>query len=187
MLDISLKWEKSLNQDFEEIIEKKDKAVTAGLKIVLSDFVTSLQSHVQEDVYNAYAPKKYVRTNEMINPENMQGSVKENVLSFNYEFSTEMTNANHGNYYENSDDVIRAIQDGKNYPWGVKIEPRLFWDKFVSEQLIGGQAEKSLVNGMNLHDKTLKVISTKNSAIIEGNDSFGELHGTPQGGMLFKK
>ena len=108
---------------------------------------------------------------------NMTGNVSGNVLDFLYEFDTESD----GNYYEDSDDVIRVVQSGKNYLWGVKIDPRPFWDNFIKEQLIGGQAEMSLVRGMNAKDSTLGVKSTKNSTTIDGSDTFNELNGNPKG------
>lgn len=180
MLDVKVEGLDSLDKDLESLTEKIDTAVTAGLNTVLGDFKDSLASHVQEDAYKKYKPKKYKRTGAMGDEKNMTGNVSGNVLDFLYEFETESD----GNYYEDSDDVIRVVQSGKNYLWGVAIDPRPFWDNFIKEQLIGGQAEMSLARGMNAHDPTLQVKATKGTTIIDGDDTFGELHGAPQGSIL---
>ena len=177
MFNVTVEGLDSLDEDLESLTEKIDTAVTAGLNTVLGDFKDSLASHVQEDAYKKYKPKKYKRTGAMGDEKNMTGNVSGNVLDFLYEFDTESD----GNYYEDSDDVIRVVQSGKNYLWGVAIKPRPFWDNFIKEQLIGGQAEMSLVRGMNAKDSTLGVKSTENSTIIDGNDTFNELNGDPKG------
>ena len=177
MFNVTVEGLDSLNEDLESLTEKIDAAVTAGLNTVLGDFKDSLASHVQEDAYKKYKPKKYKRTGAMGDEKNMTGNVSGNVLDFLYEFDTESD----GNYYEDSDDVIRVVQSGKNYLWGVAIDPRPFWDNFIKEQLIGGQAEMSLVRGMNAKDSTLGVKSTKNSTTIDGSDTFNELNGDPKG------
>lgn len=177
MFDVTVEGLDSLDKDLESLTEKIDTAVTAGLNTVLGDFKDSLASHVQEDAYKKYKPKKYKRTGAMGDEKNMTGNVKGNVLDFSYEFDTESD----GNYYEESDDVIRVVQSGKNYLWGVAIKPRPFWDNFINEQLIGGQAEMSLVRGMNAKYSTLGVESTKDSTTIDGSDTFNELNGDPKG------
>lgn len=177
MFDVKVEGFDSLDEDLKSLTEKIDTAVTAGLHTVLGDFKDALASHVQEDAYKQYKPRKYKRTGAMGNKDNMTGNVSGNVLDFLYEFETESD----GNYYEDSDDVIRVVQSGKNYLWGVKIDPRPFWDNFINEQLIGGQAEVSFVRGMNAKDSTLGVKSTKNSTTIDGSDTFNELNGDPKG------
>ena len=186
MFDVTVEGLDSLDKDLEEFSQKVDKAIPAGLKTVLGDFTDSLASHVQTDVYEAYAPIDYERTGAMGDKGNMTGDISGNVLNFLYEFSTEMKPVNKGRYYQDSDDVIRAVQDS-DYLWFVgrrNIPERPFWDNFVSEQLIGGQAEMSLARGMNAHDPTLQVKATKGTTIIDGDDTFGELHGAPQGSIL---
>ena len=177
MFNVTVERLDSLDEDLKSLTEKIDTAVTAGLNTVLGDFKDSLASHVQEDAYKKYKPKKYKRTGAMGDEKNMTGKVSGNVLDFLYEFDTESD----GNYYEESDDVIRVVQSGKNYLWGVAIKPRPFWDNFINEQLIGGQAEMSLVRGMNAKDSTLGVESTKDSTTIDGSDTFNELNGDPKG------
>lgn len=176
----------TLDKDLEDMQPRIDEAITAGLKVVLSDWSQMLPSIVERDVYDKYEPKSYVRTDVMVSPKSMWGTVTKNTLDFRYEFSTEMSSANTGAYYSDSDDVIRAIQDGKRYPWGLTLQPRPFWDTFVSKELIGGEAEKSLVNGMNNHDRDLKATATGEPISIESSDTFGELHGDPQGSILHK-
>lgn len=177
----------SIDEDFDKFLPNVNKAVTAGLKTVLSDFQESLASHVQTDVYAAYKPLDYVRSGAMGDKSNMTGAVNGNTLKFEYTFPTEMTE-NYGLYFAESDDVIKAIQDS-NYLWNVgnmEIPERPFWDNFVTEQLIGGQAEKSLVNGMNSNNKDLHATAT-GETYIDSEDTYGELHGDPTGAVKWRR
>lgn len=174
MFRVSVSGVENIIKDYEEMMPHIDNAVEAGLYSVASDMTANLIQHVNDDVYAEYQPKSYERTGEMVDRSNIDSDItSKNRLIFTYEFGTESEKP----YYRNSDDVIRAIQDGENYPWGVVIKRRPFWDNFIAEELFDGKAETSFVAGLNAYDKELKATSTPNSTILDGNDTI-DPHGS---------
>lgn len=156
----------SIQKDIDEqFMPRVEKAVEAGLNHVASDMVSSLQEHIQHDVYDAYTPTDYIRrgyNGGMIDPQFMDYAVQNNVLTFDYEPPTSPSywrKTETWNDFDDSDDMIRAIQSGRRYPtYGDirRIGQRLFWSNFVKEQFADGKAEASFVSGINAYDKTLR-------------------------------
>lgn len=175
----------NIEKDYEAFMPRVDKAIEAGLFAVANDMKASLIQHVENDVYDEYKPISYERTYEMKNRDNMNTDVNGRRLVFTYQFDTESNPP----YYTNSDDVIRAIQDGKEhgrYLWNVykrPIPPRPFWDNFVAEQFLDGKAEESFVAGINARYRDLDAKVTAGATKLDGNES-DDLHGLPEHGIV---
>ena len=176
----------SLQKEIDEkFLPRVDKAVEAGLMHVASDMRASLKEHVQKEVYDKYKPKAYIRTGAMADDSSIDTDLRSgNRLILTYSFPTESDKP----YYEDSDDVIRVIQEGTaygTYLWDVHrtIPARPFWNDFVGEQLVEGQAQASFVEGMNAKDKSLNVVYTPTGIILDGEDS-DDLNGLPEGKVI---
>ena len=50
-----------VQKELDNFKTKIDKGIVGGLKVVNNELVVSLQKHIQEDVYDEYAPKAYPR------------------------------------------------------------------------------------------------------------------------------
>lgn len=169
MLNFKLEGLNAIDKEYKKEIKKIDNAIPAGLVSVGEDLCESLQQHVEKDVYGKYSPKSYVRTGEMADLNNMNVSINGSILDFEYRFRTESNPP----YFENSDDVIRAIQDSE-YLWDVgqmNIPKRPFWDEFYAEQIGDSKVDISFAFGLNRYNPTLKATPQKGSVIIDGNDS----------------
>lgn len=175
----------NIEKDYEAFMPRVDKAIEAGLFAVANDMRASLIQHVEDDVYAAYTPISYKRTYEMKDRDNIDTDVNGRRLVLTYQFDTESEPP----YYTNSDDVIRAIQDGKahgNYLWNVykrSIKPRPFWDNFVAEQFLDGKAEESFVTGINAKYRDLEARATAGATKLDGNES-DDLHGDFEHGVV---
>lgn len=169
MLKFDLNGLNAIDKDYKKELKKINNAIPAGLVSVGEDLCEALQQHVEKDVYAKYTPKSYVRTGEMADINNMNVSITGNVLNFEYKFNTESESP----YFENSDDVIRAVQDSQ-YLWDVNnlnIPQRPFWDEFYAEQIGDGKVDISFAFGLNRYDPTLKATPEKNAVTFDGQDS----------------
>lgn len=166
MFDIKVDGIESLQKDYDKFTKDINKGIIYGLKAVESELIPSLQKHIQEDVYDAYQPKEYIRRKEnggLIDSDVMTHSIQGNKLVFDYNPSG--YNPRYKNMdFVNGDELINRIENSL-YDWERtgKIPQRHFWDNFVQEMFDNdGQAEKIFVNGMNGYSKDLQVISDGN-------------------------
>lgn len=171
----------SIDKDFDAVMKEIDNAVNYGLDIVKEDMTNALQVHIIEDVYEKYEPRVYLRRFDypeygvsMSDSSNMDGWIENGRLHFFYTFSGWNTAFEDFPHYSQSDKIIKAIQDGGNYPWDVALEPRPFWDNFVADMIDKGMAEQYLVKAMNYYDDRLQV-KGDGKVIKDGNDG-GNLH-----------
>lgn len=177
MLDFTIMGIEGIEQDFNALTPRIDRAVVGGLNAVSSDMSAALKKHIELDVYAMYTPKDYLRRSDnpaygtpLNSDENIGATVVDNTLIFGY-----VPTGEHSLYEEeiDNDDLIRVIELGKGYQWFVgkrKIPPRPFWDNFVTEMIQGKQAEISFVGGMNNTDKDLNVVPTGQIA-ADGNET----------------
>lgn len=173
----------SIDKDFDAVMKEIDNAVNYGLEVVGTEMKASLRVHIMDDVYDQYEPEVYKRRVDypeygvsMMDSGNIEEQIENGRLHFSYVFSGLNTEFKGAPYYRQSDKIIKAIQDGVNYPWNekIEIEPRPFWDNFVSDMFDEGLAEKYLVQAMNYYDDRLQVKSD-GKVINDGNDG-GILH-----------
>lgn len=153
----------SVYDDLSDIMRELNNQIDVALIMVGSEMIHNLQEHIQEDVYEAYSPKRYPRRSE--NPrfgrsliddslENMRANVKNSRLDFYYTPTGahsgtmgDVLNASDFDFTPNGaakplkphpvhgNDLIKLIQSGEGYDWDVKVGARPFWDRFVDEQL----------------------------------------------------
>lgn len=170
----------NIEKDYEAFMPRVDKAIEAGLFAVANDMRASLIQHVEDDVYAAYTPISYKRTYEMKDSDNIDTDVNGRRLVLTYQFDTESKKP----YYKNSDDVIRAIQDGY-YLWNgtEEIPLRPFWENFIKEQFLDGKAEESFVAGINAKDRDLDARATAGATKLDGNES-NDTQGNPVHGIV---
>lgn len=169
MFKFTVKGIDSIDKDYQKQLKRINRAIPAGLAIVRDELVEGLQQHVENDVYAAYKPKDYERTGAMADDSSIITSVKGNVLDFEYRFDTQSEPP----YFEDSDDVISAIQDS-SYLWNVaerKIPKRPFWDNFYNEQIVDGKADEALASGMNAYMPDLEAKGERGAIIPDGQDS----------------
>ncbi len=83
-------WEE-VQKELDNFKTKIDKGIVGGLKVVNNELVVSLQKHIQEDVYDEYAPKAYPRRKNnpkfgrpIISEENMFPKIYKGTLVFSY-------------------------------------------------------------------------------------------------------
>lgn len=148
----------TLENDYEQHFAKIDDAIQLALQDVGSEMVSSLQKHIKEDVYAAYAPKSYQRRSEnygtgtpLTDTQNMSVETKHNELIFSYNPTGEHV---YSVWHTRDDDtLITAIQNGKL--WG-KPPKRPFWNNFVEEQF-NEAIMQNFINGMpEVYKPTLK-------------------------------
>lgn len=174
----------SIDKDFDAVMKEIDNAVNYGLDIVKEDMKNTLQVHIIEDVYEQYTPIIYLRRfdypeygESMSDGETMDGWIENGRLHFFYTFGGWHALYPDDPYYPEGDKIIKTIQDGTkypSYPWGVRINPRPFWDNFVADMIDKGMAEQYLVKAMNYYDDRLQV-KGDGKVIKDGNDG-GNLH-----------
>lgn len=164
MFDVKVEGLDTITKDYEKLVSRLNHTATPlGLKMVASDMREMLIRHIQEDVYDAYAPTNYIRREEnggMIDEKNIDVVIENNQLMFTYLFPTNPSNwaKTPEPYceYIDGDDSIRAIQTGGRYPTYGNMRKttgaRPFWSNFVHEFFTSAQADKSFVKGLNQDD-----------------------------------
>ena len=177
MLKVTISGLETIDDDINAFMPRVDKATTAGLKAVASDMKANLKKHIQEDVYDAYSPVKYIRRHEsggMISDNTMSYAIGRSSLIFEYAHPTSpsywKSGVKHWYDYDDGDDAIKAIQSGEGYPTATPdAGERPFWSNFIKEFFEGGMAEVSFVAGMNNADRDLRVTNDR-SFFLEAED-----------------
>ena len=157
MLKITIKQEGSIEEDYEKFERRLDKAIYGGLKVVASELPPALRQHIDDDYYAQYEPITGYGRRYMIGDDSaMNTSFTYNSMTFNYH----PVGANSRNLIE-GDRFLSIMENGTGYGWEyANVPPRPFWQKFVSEQIEGGEMERNFVKGMNEVDKDLQVSVT---------------------------
>lgn len=170
MLTFKVTGLESLEKDYEKQLKHIDDAIPAALNVVGSEMKALLAQYVKEDVYNAYKPKKYKRTGEMGDQNNMAVTVDRSskTLTFDYHFDTKSAKP----YFEDSDDVIAAVQDSK-YLWNVDkrdIPERPFWDNFYNDLFNDDKVDDYFTAGLNSFDKSFNATPIEGSVAVTSED-----------------
>jgi hypothetical protein len=91
--------------DLDELIKQMQKDINYSMKNdVAPDMVEVVQDHVEKDVYAAYTPIGYQRTN----------TLKNNVNAVTTDNTIEIDDI----YIDNGNDIVNIVETGKGYTWG---------------------------------------------------------------------
>ena len=193
MLEIKIDGLENIDDDYNAFTPRIEKAVKGSLNTMQSTLIKRLQAHIQEDVYDEYKPKDYIRRHDL--PEyGMSIFDKHNMhplpltgrygLEFSYT-PDDGKNSFHKYaeeerpYYTTGDTIIDVIQNDSGYLWrnGGNIgKKRPFWNNFVDE--VTDQADKWFAKGINETDMGGK--GDKLRAVSDGKaereNKYYELH-----------
>lgn len=177
MFDFKLTKVDSVTKDYLDFYKKVQNAMQAGLTAVGSEMTKQLQKHIQDEVYDAYTPKSYMRRIDygsgtpIISPKNMDLQFGKMSLTFSYE-----PNGRNARYpdsdYVDGDELINAIENS-DYTWNgtEDIPKRHFWNHFVDDMVgASGQAEQVFVKGMNTAQPDLQARADGNMH-TDGNET----------------
>jgi hypothetical protein len=91
--------------DLDELIKQMQKDINDSMKNdVAPDMVEVVQDHVEKDVYAAYTPIDYQRTNTLKN--NVNAVTSDNTIEID------------DTYIDNGNDIVNIVETGKGYTWG---------------------------------------------------------------------
>jgi phage gpG-like protein len=91
--------------DLDKLIKQMQKDINDSMKNdVAPDMVKVVQDHVEKDVYNAYTPLDYQRTNTLKN--NVNATTTDNTIEID------------DTYIDNGKDIVDIVETGKGYTWG---------------------------------------------------------------------
>jgi phage gpG-like protein len=91
--------------DLDELIKQMQKDINDSMKNdVAPDMVEVVQDHVEKNVYAAYTPLDYQRTN----------TLKNNVNAVTIDNTIEIDDT----YIDNGKDIVDIVETGKGYTWG---------------------------------------------------------------------
>lgn len=97
----------------EELAQYLQLQINDSLETDVSkEIVQVVQEHIQTDVYAAYTPLSYQRTNELMNDVKSE-MIQDDIL--------EITDTR----TENGKDISQIIEYGKGYTWGVGLDERI--------------------------------------------------------------
>ena len=177
MFSFQVKEEGSLRQDLEAMTPEIDKGIYYGLTTVAADLPPLLQQHVRDDVYDEYAPDKYLRRSEY--PEyGVPIDDIRNMYSKAYPQSRHMVfqyfhKGAHSLYDDNptypqyisGDELLDVLESGSGYSWEVgkkNIPPRPYWSNFVTDVVEKGKAERAFGSGFNTSGIGIKAVTDGN-------------------------
>lgn len=177
MFDFKLTGADSVSKEYKAFNTKVYKGTQAGLTAVGSEMTKQLQKHIQDEVYDAYTPKSYMRRIDygggtpIISPKNMDLQFGKMSLTFSYEPSGRNTRYPDSDYVD-GDELINAIENS-DYTWNgtEDIPKRHFWNNFVDDMVgASGQAERIFVKGMNTAQPDLQA-RTDGNMHTDGNET----------------
>lgn len=169
MFDFKLTGASSISKEYKAFNTKVYQGTQAGLTAVGSEMTKQLQKHIQDEVYDAYTPKSYMRRIDygggtpIISPKNTDLQFGKMSLTFSYEPSGRNTRYPNSDYVD-GDELINAIENS-DYTWNgtEDIPKRHFWNNFVDDMAgASGQAERIFVKGVNTAQPDLQ-------ARVDGN------------------
>lgn len=177
MFDFKLTGADSVSKEYKAFNTKVYKGTQAGLTAVGSEMTKQLQKHIQDEVYDAYTPKSYMRRIDygggtpIISPKNMDLQLNKMSLTFSYEPSGRNTRYPNSDYVD-GDELINAIENS-DYTWNgtEDIPKRHFWNNFIDDMVgASGQAERIFVKGMNTAQPDLQTKADGNMH-TDGNET----------------
>lgn len=176
---------KSLEKDFAA-------ALNSAMQVELTaEMEKSLETHVQEDVYDKYEPSVYIRRYEdggIIDMGlNQHFTYGDGTIEMTYDPSGSIDHLPPGRYPEpiHGDMLISRIErKHPPYNWGgtqYYIPPRPFFSNFVDEMIEGNRAEEAIIRGIQRADPTMDVVAdgmigrdgTEGYEVFTGDYSFG--------------
>lgn len=134
LLDEFNKWRERLEMDMDNVLE--------------TDVADTLTEHVlesvQENVYDAYDPKEYIRRKQnggLLDRANYHATAFDNVLA--------LTNDTRDNHYsrEEDRDIVDVVESGNGYDF-FSPGPRPFMETALQKGITDGSLEESLYLGM---------------------------------------
>lgn len=110
--------------------------INDSLEIDVADEVVKVvQEHIKTDVYDAYTPLAYQRTNELLN--DVQSEMNGDTLEI------------YDTRNENGKDIPQIIETGKGYTWGIGLDERIGARPFMEN------AEQQIIQD-DLHTAIMK-------------------------------
>lgn len=114
---------------------------------VNKEMIQVVQEHVKTDVYDAYNPLSYQRTNELL------ADVKGEMVN---DDTLEITDTR----TENGKDIPQIIEYGKGYTWGIGLDERIGPRPFMEN------AEQQIIQE-DLHINVMKESLRKKGFVVE--------------------
>lgn len=152
-LHIKVSGEKEIDAEFQAFQKELAKEVTAAMNDVGSDMQLELASHIQDDVYDAYSPKKYQRRGNGggLIAQAQTAKIYNHGAGVSLEYKPSGAHSNPDWHTADANDLISRIET-KDPPYfkraQAKVPPRPFWQNFVNEMVDGGALEDSFVRAM---------------------------------------
>ena len=119
-----------------------NKAITRAIYDVLQRIFRELQKEIERDIYNAYSPEDYQRTNALLDAWEQRSMHMAGEINFKSEWLPIVPSAHqhgslgHGGYTDIRDIIFDILESGYgayNYHTGKPIPPRPMWDKFMQK------------------------------------------------------
>lgn len=162
-----------LEKDLAELEKQFGRAVGVAMGVLENDMEACLREHIENDVYDQFDPKEYIRRRENgglldFGAGHLQKGGAADRARIEYTPSGEDPQWRNP---ANGDEMIRRIESQTPpYDWARHPGDRPFFRNFVSEMIEGGRAETVFVGAVNEADPALGVTSYGPGAERDGNE-----------------
>lgn len=132
-LKVTVSGIKEANDELQGQINGVQKKIPSALGLVATEMISSLRDSINENVYDRYEPKKYIRRTEggrfppLESKDYMEYSTSGSTLQFGYFPSGE--HEIKGWHERDKDDLIKWLQESHG-----RIPARPFWEIFLAQQ-----------------------------------------------------
>lgn len=159
-LNVAISGTEEIDREFQQFQTELGGKVRGALETVGEDMKFSLARHIDEDVYNAYNPKRYIRRGGNGGLEGQALETRPSIGGAGIDSSVTLDYEPSGAYPEHVDwddvdgDALIGRIENKTPPYnweprgGMKRRP--FWQRFVNEMTDGGFLESSFVSALGM-------------------------------------